>query len=249
MQCTAALTAAHGAANGKGGNRSDRFDLNSIHIEQKTSMKGHPLGVARPIWMKVVESEQRIAWLTKMVRKKLCVRDLEAFVRLEHGKLRSEELKLREEERLIILGLMKLKLRDEVKHLRSLKIEKDKVRSQMRNLMGKIRGFTNVMKNLRKETEKRKKELKRKYSKKIEHLEKVRKDQIEEMRNKGVPEELRKYLECCIFDRESFEKLTPVTDTDVVIGDIEISEEEKLILVLNPKFARDKCESVKGFPD
>ena len=88
--------------------------------------------------MKVVESEQRIAWLTKMVRKRLCVRDLEAFVKIEHGKLRSEEMMMREEERLIILGLMKLKLRDEVKNLRCLRVERDRMRSQMRKLMGHI---------------------------------------------------------------------------------------------------------------
>ena len=233
MQCTAALLAALGAANGTKGDHTDF----SSYYECQTSKKGTPLSVARPIWMKVVESEQRIAWLTKMVRNEICVRDLEAFAKVEHEKLRSEKLKVREDERQIILGLMKLKLKDEVKHLRNLKDEKEKMRSRMRNLIGKNRGFTNIVKNLKRETDKRKRELKRKYKNKIEHLIKVRQHQLEEKMIKEVPEEIKQYLECCIFKREEFERLKPVTDTDVSIGDIELSEEEKSVLVLNPKFA------------
>ena len=146
MQCTAALHAALSAANGTKGDHNDFTD----YFECQTSNKGNTSSVARPIWMKVVESEQRIAWLTKMVRKEIFVRDLEAFARVEHEKLRSDKLKVREDERQIILGLMKLKLKDEVKHLRNLKIEKEIMRSRMRDLIGKTRGFTNIVKNLKK---------------------------------------------------------------------------------------------------
>ena len=98
MQYTAALNVALGAANGDIGNQI--FDF-SDHSGCHTSKKGHPLGVARQVWMEVLESEMRIAWMTKMVRKGLCVRDLETFAKAEHGKMRSENLKLKEDERQI----------------------------------------------------------------------------------------------------------------------------------------------------
>ena len=52
---------------------------------------------------------------------------------------------------------MRLKLKDEVKHLREIKCEKDEMRSRLRGVMGKTREFTNIMKDLRRELEKRKK--------------------------------------------------------------------------------------------
>ena len=68
-----------------------------------TSWEGPLLGVVRPAWVKVLESEQRISWLTKMVQKGLCVRDIEAYVKLEHEKLRSEQYRVREDERDIMM--------------------------------------------------------------------------------------------------------------------------------------------------
>ena len=80
-----------------------------------TSWEGKLLGVVRPAWLKVTESEQRVTWLTKMVKRDLCVKDIEAYVKLEHDKLRSEQHQVREDERTILMGLMQLKLRDEKK--------------------------------------------------------------------------------------------------------------------------------------
>ena len=100
--------AALGAANG---NKRDSCSFSS-HVKYGTSQKGNLLGTIRPIWIKVLESEQRISWLKKMLDKGLCVRDLEAYVKSEHGKLRSEALRVQECERGIIMGLMRLKWKD-----------------------------------------------------------------------------------------------------------------------------------------
>ena len=37
------------------------------------------LGILRPYWTKVLESEQRIAWLKTMIGKNIVVRNLEAY--------------------------------------------------------------------------------------------------------------------------------------------------------------------------
>ena len=51
----------------------------SIVSNETTLRRGSLLGTARPIWIKVTESECRIAWLRQMISKRLIVRDLEAF--------------------------------------------------------------------------------------------------------------------------------------------------------------------------
>ena len=76
------------------------------------------LGIIRPYWMKVAEAEQRLAWLQTMIRRELVVRDLESFARNINEQLRSEELKYRDEERFLLMGIMRPKLRDEKMNLR-----------------------------------------------------------------------------------------------------------------------------------
>ena len=47
----------------------------------KTLRRGDMLGIIRPYWIKVAESEQRLAWLQTMVQRELVVRDLESFAK------------------------------------------------------------------------------------------------------------------------------------------------------------------------
>ena len=61
-------------------------------------MRGQLIGIARPIWSKVVESECRIVWLHDMVRYKLIMRDIETFAQNISDCLRTQEMILKEEE-------------------------------------------------------------------------------------------------------------------------------------------------------
>ena len=86
----------------------------SLHsLEHSAEARGSLLGKARPAWFRVVESEQRMAWLKSMIRKRLLVRDIESFLKSQEVKIRSEEEKIRNSERDILLGLMEVKLKDE----------------------------------------------------------------------------------------------------------------------------------------
>ena len=69
----------------------------SCTLMETTHIRGNLLGAVRPQWTKVTESECRIAWLKKMVERKIVVRDLESYARSIGPKLRSEECKMREE--------------------------------------------------------------------------------------------------------------------------------------------------------
>ena len=144
----------------------------------KTLRRGRMLGIIRPYWTKVLESEQRIAWLKTMIGKNLVVRDLESYARAISEKLRTEELKFKEEERFLLMGIMRLKLKDEKLNLIELNKKKENMRQTLIGEIGKNRRYDNIMRYLRKELNARKTYLKAKYKKKINHLEKERKKEI-----------------------------------------------------------------------
>ena len=114
------------------------------------------LGEARPMWLKVIESEERMNWLKGMIRKRLLVRDINSFLKSQEEKLRSGEEKIREEERDLLIGLMNIKLKDEKKSYRSLV----KKREDMRKLIkkeceGKQKKYLTFVREIRRECVKR----------------------------------------------------------------------------------------------
>ena len=201
-----------------------------------TSREGPLLGVVRPAWIKVTESEQRVTWLNKMVKRGLCVNDIEAYIKCEHEKLRSEKFIVRECERDIMINLMNLKLKDEKRNL----VEKRGIREQLRKWLkrelGGSRRYESLIKRLRLETNQRKVELQEKYNRKLDHLESSRNYEINEKRKKEVPNELSDYVSCKVFDDIEFRELEVEIDNNVKIGEIELDKDEQSILVLNPKF-------------
>ena len=60
------------------------------HVIGYSGDRGRLLGVIRPAWRKVLESETRLNWLKKMVNRKLVVRDIEAFSKAQSDMLRSD---------------------------------------------------------------------------------------------------------------------------------------------------------------
>ena len=203
-----------------------------------TLRRGELLGIVRPTWIKVTESEQRLSWLKNMERKKLIVRDIESYAKSVSNKLRSDELKYREEERSVLLGLMSLKVKDEKLNLRKLQRLKENRKEEILKEVGKTRQYDTLMRKLRKETLVKKKELKKKYNAKLEHLEKVRRAEEEEKWNRRtVPIEIEEFHGCIVFDKGKLEAMKPSEVDSLVIGKVEIDDDEKAILKLNPKFA------------
>ena len=95
------------------------------HCKVNTTLRrGELLGIGRPIWLKVQESESRLTLIENMVKKDLIVKDLDSFAKAVGKMLRSDELRFKEEERKILMGLMKLKLKDEKLNLKRLRKEK-----------------------------------------------------------------------------------------------------------------------------
>ena len=93
-----------------------------------------------------------------MLGKKLLVRDLDAYASKVEDKLRSEDVRIKEDEKLIFLQLMELKLRDEIQCLRKLRQKKEEKRRWMKGEVG-IRQLESILRKLRDEVNKRKTEL------------------------------------------------------------------------------------------
>ena len=72
--------------------------VSSLPCQKETPERGMLLGIVRPVWRKVVESEVRLAWLNDMVREKLVVRDINSYAKSISACLRSEEMIIKEEE-------------------------------------------------------------------------------------------------------------------------------------------------------
>ena len=87
----------------------------------KTSMKGPLLGIIKPSWIKVAESESR----------------LEDYAKSISFQLRTEEMKLREEERTALLDLMLVKIRDEKRNLRILLGVREEMRKWLKVELGR----------------------------------------------------------------------------------------------------------------
>ena len=209
-----------------------------LSTNEDTLRGGNLLGVVRPYWMKVTESEQRLAWLKTMRGRDLVVRDLESYAKSISEQLRSEQYRMREEERKILLEIMSLKIKDEKKHLVEVKRKKEERKRWLIDQLGKNRKFDTIIRKLRKETLARKAKLKRKYFNKIAHLEQERKKEIIEKR-KALPilSEILDYKECWIFDERKMEQIKEDDVKVIKIGDVKLDDDEASILKLHPNFA------------
>ena len=132
---------------------------------------------------------------------------------------------------------MEMKLKDEKEYRRELEIERYKARENLEKLMTKnSKTHRAATKRLRNATIKVKKEYKQKYEQKIIHLKKkYREDEEEKLRQ--VPEEMKDLESLSIFDKEKFEAVEIVKYEVEIIGELNVSEEEKMALALPPKFS------------
>ena len=104
--------------------------------------------------------------------------------------------------------------------------------------IGRSRQYYTLIKKLRKETIKKKTILKKRYRAKLNHLEAERRKEIrEKWLEREIPEELVDFKGCKVFKRELIENMMPINVASLVIGEINLDEDEKQILKLNPKFA------------
>ena len=134
---------------------------------------------------------------------------------------------------------MKLKMIDERKMNAKLESMKYSMRKQIKDEYGKnSRRSRNLVKNLRKEAGRSEMMAMRKNESKMKHLRKKYREGEEEKIDK-IPESMKdlNLEKLSIFDKKKFEEKTAIEYEAEIIGNIELTNNERLILRLPPKFA------------
>ena len=86
-------------------------------------------------WRKLVESEERLAFFKKMVGWELQVREIEHLGEDLNNKFKSEKMKGARSEQEVVKLIMRLKLKDERRHLHELRRERKEKRRNLENLV------------------------------------------------------------------------------------------------------------------
>ena len=199
---------------------------------------GPELSCAVKVWTSLALCEARLEFLNRLVSFSLGLREIQELTENSTSKFRSEKFKLNKEKESVKLGKehMILKIRDEKAFHAEKLTEKNEMRRKLVRKTGEnTRRTRTIIKILRTEAMRQKTLARDRYDKKLRFLrEKYRGENIDEMEK--TPEGLENYGNAKIFSRLKYEKLERQDPTICVVGDLEISEEERQALSLPPKY-------------
>ena len=205
---------------------------------------------------KCTREEMKTRLLEDLIRKKIGLNNTEGLVKRETDIIRGNTGKNNSricnymEERRLVVNLMRRKLTGNTKICSILRKERTITeKALIAKLGGKTREFKRIVKDTRKNNEEMRKHLAQKNNKKVEWLEK--KDGKRDVTLIEMSEyEREKYGMTEIFQEECGMKAENLKKPDVVCsaGEIlEISENEKQVLALGPKFCVRKALSENDF--
>ena len=206
---------------------------------------GPDLGLASDTWKKLGESEARLHLMVELGHLELGFPDVENFCLDIESKYRATVMgELREKGKKspewgIVKLCMALKMIDERKVNSKLESEKYKMKKKMEDMFGRhSRKMRNIVKKLRQAAARNKSEIMQKNEEKLKHLRRKYRTGEEEKINK-IPEALNDLgLEgLSIFNKEKFESKKTEEPEPEIIGDIILHDNERLILMLPPKFS------------
>ena len=224
------------------------------HSDILPTMGGPDLRVACEIWRKLGESEARLHLLVELGHMEIGFPDVENFCLELESKYRAtvtgdlREKGSKSPEWKIVKLCMELKMIDEKKVNCKLENVRYKMRKTLEDTFGKnIRKTRNIVKKFRQEAAKNKSEIMKKYEEKLKNLR--RKFRItEEDKLDKIPEALEDlHLEnLSIFDKKKYdEKLVTEYEAEI-IGEITLHGNERLILMLPPKFSIEENLPTEG---
>ena len=204
--------------------------------------------IERATWCKLAESEARLHLIVELLKIKVGFPDVEEFCLEVESKYRSTATgSLRERgenspEWQIVKICMNLKLIDERKKNSELVTLRYNMRKKIEEESGKnSRKSRNRIKNLRCEAARRKKTMMKKYEEKLKHLRRKFRMSEEDKINQ-IPEAMKDlFLEnLSVFSKTKYEEIKVIEYETDMIGDLELSDNERLILRLPPKFAMEE---------
>ena len=210
------------------------------NFDNTTSPEGEGQGssCAVKIWTKLALSEARMEFLSRLVSFDLGLREIHEMTESLTSKFRSEKSKENGDKEGVKLGreMMRMKMRDE----KAFHGEMMRVRNVMRRKIvcengENTRRTRSIIKSLRNEAMRQKTTMRMKYDKKLKFLRRKYKgekdDDLED-----PPKGLEQYKNAKIFSRLKYQIYEKDDPAVCVIGDMVISDEERQVLSLPPKF-------------
>jgi hypothetical protein len=200
---------------------------------------GPDLKFMRDIWTDLAVSQCRVDMFRALARLDIGVNETEDFNAAQNLKFRSSKFKFKgcQKNRNVVDEAMRSKLRDAICTRNEVSRERDKLRRQLKKTYGQKTVKTRkILRELNTAAQEKRKELREYYKEKIDHLKKKNQKRKQEERSL-VPEDVKDYSSAKVFDEQEYEKIEVETIEVGVIGQVELSEEEKAVLRLHPKFS------------
>ena len=206
---------------------------------------GQDLRIAAETWKKMAESEARLHLMVELGYMEVGFPDVENFCLELESKYRSQvQGELREKgktcpEYKIVKLCMDLKMIDERKTNSQLETERYKFRKRLEDEYGKnSRRSRNTIKKLRQYAAEQKKIKMKTFEAKLKHLRRKYRRNEEDKIDQIPPALAGLGLEkISVFSKESYDKKKVESYEPTVIGDIELHDNERTILMLPPKFS------------
>ena len=212
----------------------------------------------RNLYKKCVKGESTNRLLEELIKKRIGLKDVEEFVRREaktHKGGGTEEnfnskITKHKEERGLVENIMRRKLLGNSKYCIKLRRDRNLAEKTLINILGgKNRVYHGIMKDVKKNGEKLKNVLKMKNAKKVKWLSEKYEVKIELLEDLTEYERM-KYGSAEILDMKKSMKGDELREPEIVCGvgeELTLSQEEKLVLALGPKFCVRKTLDEEEF--
>ena len=201
-------------------------------------MEGPDLSAMVDLWEDLATTEMRLHLMTELLNTKVGLADIEEFNLGLKGNLKNKiDAKYCEiQESKIIKAALKVKMHDEQITMRKLIRQRNKARSTVSDMMGKnSKRYRATIKRFRDAALAKKAEMREGYQHKVRDLKFKYREDAQEKLDK-IPVEMQDHPTLSIFDREKFDRVEIQSYEVTCVGEINLSNEEKSILTMHPKF-------------
>ena len=218
---------------------------NSVHTKTpSTVLGGKCRREAQKIWIDLAESEARANMIGILVKEGIAVNEVEEFELGIINKFKSTKFKNSKNPKVtqdlknrLVVPVMKAKLADEQCFMRELRSLREKYRREMTRIYGKnTNQYRQVISKFRQEAKEAKNKITEKYKNKIAHLRRKNNARNPEEEEQEAPEDIQEYYKAKIFNKKWYDDKKIDSYEVKIVGNIELSQEEKAVLTMHPKF-------------
>ena len=201
-------------------------------------MEGKNRSARTRTWQELAKSEMRLWLMLELGKYNVGYNEVEEFCLGLRYNFKSENLQNNEDAmKEVVRVAMGLKLRDEKKYKSELIKERNRVRREMQQELGRnSKTYRREIRILRDAAAVVRDELTTKYEKKIEHL-RLKHRQTQEAKDNEIPAEIGEYHSLSVFSQDKYDKIEVVEYETKCLGDLNLHENEKKIMRMHTKFS------------